>query len=61
MRRDDPKRLHRKLVQLIEQQIATLAKESCERLTDKELREYDDRKKRIDELYDSLDQPDSAA
>ncbi len=61
MRRDDPKRLHRELVQLIEQQIATLAKESCERLTAKELREYDDRKTRIDELYDSLDRPDSAA
>jgi hypothetical protein len=61
MQRDDPNRFHRELVQLIEQQIATLARESCERLTDKELREYHDRKKRIDELYDSLEQPDSAA
>jgi hypothetical protein len=61
MWRNDPKRLRGELVQLIEQQIATLAKESCDRLTDKELREYGDRKKRIDELYDSLDQPDSAA
>ena len=61
MRRYDTKRLRGELVQLIEQQIATLAKESCDRLTDKELREYDGRKKRIDELYDALDQPDSAA
>jgi hypothetical protein len=55
------KQLRGELVQLIEKQIETLAKETCESLTDTELRRYDDRKKRIDELYDTLHNLDSAA
>jgi hypothetical protein len=57
----DVKQLRGELVHLIEKQIETLAKETCESLTDTELREYDDRKKRIDELYDTLHSLDSAA
>jgi hypothetical protein len=38
-----------------------LAKESCDGLTEAELREYDDRKERIDELYDALEHLDFAA
>ena len=48
-------------MQLIEKQIEMLAKESCIGLTEAELREYDDRKERIDELYDALDHLDFAA
>jgi hypothetical protein len=55
------KQLRGELVELIEKQIEILAKETCESLTNTELREYDDRKKRIDELYDSLHKLDSAA
>ena len=61
MRFRDLKQLRGELVQLIEKQIETLAKQTCNSLTDTELREYDDRKKRIDELYDSLHHLDSAA
>ena len=61
MRFRDLKQLRAELVQLIEKQIETLAKETCDSLTETELREYDDRKKRIDELYDSLHHQDSAA
>jgi hypothetical protein len=38
-----------------------LAKESCDGLTEAELREYDDRRERIDELYNVLDRLDFAA
>jgi hypothetical protein len=61
MRFRDRKQLRGELVQLIEKQIKTLAKQTCDSLTDTELREYDDRKKRIDELYDTLHTLDSAA
>ena len=61
MRFRDLKQLRGELVQLIEKQIETLAKQTCDSLTDTELREYDDRKKRIDELYDTLHTLDSAA
>ena len=61
MRFRDLKQLRGELVQLIEKQIETLAKETCDSLTDTELREYDDRKKRIDELYGTLHTLDSAA
>jgi hypothetical protein len=61
MQCSDLKQLRGELVQLIEKQIEALAKETCNRLTEKELREYDDRKKRIDELYASLYNLDSAA
>jgi hypothetical protein len=61
MRFRDLKQLRGELVQLIEKQIETLAKQTCDSLTDTELREYDDRKKRIDELYGTLHTLDSAA
>ena len=57
----DVKQVRGELVELIEKQIETLAKETCDSLTATELREYDDRKKRIDELYDQLHNLDSAA
>jgi DNA anti-recombination protein RmuC len=49
------------LIQLIEKQIETLAKQACDNITDAEFREYDRRKKRIDELYEALHNLDSAA
>jgi hypothetical protein len=61
MRYRDPKQVRTDLIQLIEKQIATLAKETCESLTEAELGEYEDRKTRIDELYESLSSLDSAA
>jgi hypothetical protein len=57
----DREELRGELVNLIEKQIEMLAKESCDGLTEAELREYDDRKERIDELYDALDHLDFAA
>jgi hypothetical protein len=57
----DLKQLRGELVELIEKQIGTLAKQACDNLTGAELREYDERKKRIDELYDALHHLDSAA
>jgi hypothetical protein len=57
----DLKQLHGELVELIEKQIETLAKQACDKLTDVEFLEYNDRKKRIDELYETLRQLDSAA
>ena len=59
MRRE--KQLRSEVVQLIEKQVEMLAKETCVGLTEAELREYDDRKERIDELYDALDHLDFAA
>jgi hypothetical protein len=61
MRCRDLKQLRGELVQLIEKQIETLAKETCDNITDTELLEYDDRKKRIDELHDTLHNLNSAA
>jgi hypothetical protein len=57
----DRKELRGELVNLIEKQIEMLAKESCDGITDAELREYDDRRSRIDELYVALDHLDFAA
>jgi hypothetical protein len=57
----DLKQLRGELIQLIEKQIETLAKEACENITEAEFSEYDRRKKRIDELYDALHNLDSAA
>jgi hypothetical protein len=57
----DGKELRAELVKLIEKQIEMLAKESCGGLTWAELREYGDRRERIDELYDALDHLDFAA
>jgi hypothetical protein len=57
----DLKQLRGELVELIEKQIGTLAKQACDNLTEAELREYEERKKRIDELYEALHHLDSAA
>lgn len=53
--------IRNELVQLIEKQIETIAKETCDDLTGEELREYDSRNKRIAELYQALQSADSAA
>ena len=53
--------IRKELIQLIERQIETIAKETCDRLTGEELQEYDNRNRRIDELYDALHSQDYAA
>jgi hypothetical protein len=53
------KGIRSELVQLIEKQMETMAKETCERLTAEELHEYDSRNKRIAELYEALHGVDS--
>jgi len=55
------KGIRTELVQLIEKQMETIAKETCDQLTGEELREYDSRNKRIAELYETLHSLDSAA
>jgi hypothetical protein len=55
------KGIRNELVQLIEKQMETIAKETCERLTGEELSEYDCRNKRIAELYEALNSLDTAA
>ena len=57
----ETKGIRNELVQLIEQQMETIAQETCDRLTGEELREYDNRNKRIAELYEALNAVDSAA
>jgi hypothetical protein len=61
MARCEMKGIRSELVQLIEQQMETIAKETCNQLTGEELREYDSRNKRIAELYEALHSLDSAA
>ena len=55
------KGIRNEIVRLIEKQIEAIAKETCDRLTGEELREYDSRNKRIAELYEALHSVDSAA
>jgi len=55
------KGLRNELIELIEKQMETIAKETCDHLTAEELREYDSRNKRIAELYEALRSRDSAA
>jgi len=55
------KGIRSELVKLIEKQMEAIAKETCDRLTGDELREYDNRNKRIDELYEALHSSDWAA
>jgi hypothetical protein len=57
----DPKQLRGELVELIEKQIKTLAKETCGQLTETELREYAERRKRIEDLYAAIHNVDSTA
>lgn len=61
MARCEMKGIRSELVQLIEQQMETIAKETCNQLTGEELRQYDSRDKRIAELYEALHSLDSAA
>jgi|HubBroStandDraft_6_1064221.scaffolds.fasta_scaffold03783_6 hypothetical protein len=53
--------LRGELVQLIEQQIETLAKQACEELAEEELRDYEERKRRIEELHNAIHHPVRAA
>jgi hypothetical protein len=55
------KGIRNELVQLIEKQMEVIAKETCDRLTGEELRDYDSRNERIAELYEALNGVDSAA
>ena len=55
------KGIRSELVLLIEKQMETIAKETCDYLTGEELREYDSRNERIAELYEALHSSDSAA
>jgi hypothetical protein len=52
--------VQRELVQLLEKQIDTLAKEAFGGLSNAELREYEERQKRIDTLYAQLYYPSAA-
>ena len=49
-----PKKIPRDLVHLMEKQIETLDKETFGSATDVELREYEERENRIDELCEKL-------
>jgi hypothetical protein len=53
--------LRGELVKLIEQQIETLAKQACEELAEEELRDYEERKRRIEELHNAIHHPVRAA
>lgn len=55
------KGIRSELVLLIEKQMETIAKETCDHLTGEELVEYDSRNKRIAELYEALHRSNSAA
>jgi len=50
----DPRKLPRDLVQLVEKQLETLEREMFGGATDVELREYEERQGRIDELCREL-------
>jgi hypothetical protein len=54
MQYGNPQKLPRDLVQLMEQQIESLEKETFGGLTDAERREYEERQDRIDELCQKL-------
>jgi hypothetical protein len=55
------KQLRGELVELIAKQIGTLAKQTCDDLTEAELCDYSERSRRIDDLYDALHHLDPAA
>jgi hypothetical protein len=57
----DPVRVRQELTELIQKQIDTIEKETFGGATDVERREYEERRKRIDELYDELQRPNPAA
>jgi hypothetical protein len=57
----DRVRVRRELNELIQKQIDTIEKETFGGTTDPERREYKERQKRIDELFDELQRFDTAA
>jgi hypothetical protein len=57
----DPVRARRELTQLIQKQIDMIEKESFGGATDVERREYEERRKRIDELHRELLRMNTAA
>ena len=57
----DPVRVRRELAQLIQKQIDTVELETFGGTTDAERREYEERRKRIDELYEELQRFNMAA
>jgi hypothetical protein len=57
----DPVRVRRELNQLIQKQIDTVELETFGGTTDVERRDYEERRKRIDELYDELQRFNTAA
>jgi hypothetical protein len=57
----NPLRVRNELSELIRKQIDAIEKETFGGATDVERREYEDRRKRIDELYDQLQHFNAAA
>jgi hypothetical protein len=57
----DRKQLRGELIQLIEKQIETIAKNTCEGLTAIELADFGNREKRINELQDMIRSLNAAA
>jgi hypothetical protein len=57
----DPTQLRSEISQLIKEQIDSLGKETFGGVTDAEHREYEQRQRRIDELYGELQRSKSAA
>jgi hypothetical protein len=57
----DPVRVRRELTQLIQKQIDTVELETFGGATDAERRDYEERRKRIDELYCELQRLKTAA
>jgi hypothetical protein len=57
----DPIRVRQELTELIQKQLDTIEKETFGGTTDAEHREYEKRRKRIDELYDECQRLNTAA
>jgi predicted RNase H-like nuclease (RuvC/YqgF family) len=57
----DPRQLQSEINQLIKKQLETLGREIFGGVTDAEHREYEQRQRRIDELYGELQRSKSAA
>jgi hypothetical protein len=57
----DPKQLQSEINQLVKKQLDTLVRETFGGVRDTERREYEERQKRIDELYGELQRLKSAA
>jgi hypothetical protein len=57
----DPRQLQSEINQLVKKQLNTLVRETFGGVTDTERREYEQRQKRIDELYGELHRLNSAA